>query len=269
MATMRPPTLDVQNVTFTRRTERSGKRVEVLQSISLTMSEGELVSIVGPSGCGKTTLLHAIAGLLPVTAGSILVNGRSVQGPGPDRACVFQHASLLPWRTVLRNVAFGLELRGTLSRQEIAARALAVLELVGLRGHDGHYPHELSGGMQQRVNLARALVMEPSLLLLDEPFAALDAQTREAMQDELLKVLALTKTTALLVTHQIDEAVILSNRVVVLAQRPAHVVGVLHVDLPPARSLAQKREAGFLALERRIWQLLNRDAATHEEAAYA
>ena len=154
------------------------------------MFEGELVCIVGPSGCGKSTLLNAVDGLIGVTEGTILVDGRAIDGPGPDRAMVFQHDSLFPWRTVLQNVMYGLDLQGRLSKSEKSARAGALVELVGLTGFADHYPHELSGGMRQRVNIARALVMEPQLLLLDEPFAALDAQTREFMQVELLKILA-------------------------------------------------------------------------------
>jgi NitT/TauT family transport system ATP-binding protein len=222
--------------------------------------EGELVCIVGPSGCGKSTLLNAVDGLIAVTDGAILVDGQAVDGPGPDRAMVFQHDSLFPWRTVLQNVMYGLDLQGKLDKAERRERALALVELVGLSGFAEHYPHELSGGMRQRVNIARALVMEPQLLLLDEPFAALDAQTREFMQVELLKILARARTTALFVTHQINEAVFLSNRVVVLSARPAHVKEIIEVDLPPARSLDLKHQPPFVALEQRIWRLIEQEA---------
>ena len=195
-----------------------------------------------------------------MTDGAILVDGRAVDGPGPDRAMVFQHDSLFPWRTVLQNVMYGLDLQGKLDKAERRARALALVELVGLTGFADHYPHELSGGMRQRVNIARALVMEPQLLLLDEPFAALDAQTREFMQVELLKILARARTTALFVTHQINEAVFLSNRVVVLSARPARVKEIIEVDLPAVRSLELKHQPPFVALEQRIWRLIEQEA---------
>jgi NitT/TauT family transport system ATP-binding protein len=223
--------------------------------------EGELVSIVGPSGCGKSTFLNAVDGLIRVTSGAILVNGRAVDGPGPDRAMVFQHDSLFPWRTVLENVMYGLDLQGRLARTERRERARALVELVGLAGFAEHYPHELSGGMRQRVNIARALVVEPQLLLLDEPFAALDAQTREFMQVELLKILARARTTALFVTHQISEAVFLSDRVVVFSARPARIKDVIAVDLPPERSLTLKHQPAFVELEQRIWRLIEQEAA--------
>ena len=174
---------------------------------------------------------------------------------------VFQHDSLFPWRTVAANVIYGLELQGKLTAPERAERARALVELVGLAGFAQHYPHELSGGMRQRVNIARALATEPQLLLLDEPFAALDAQTREFMQLELLKIFARARTTALFVTHQINEAVFLSNRVVVLSARPARVKEVIAVELPGARTLAMKHEPTFLELERRIWRLIEEEAA--------
>jgi NitT/TauT family transport system ATP-binding protein len=221
---------------------------------------GELVSVVGPSGCGKSTFLNAVDGLIKVTGGEILVDGRAIEGPGPDRAMVFQHDSLFPWRTVVENVMYGLDLQGRLGQAERKQRALALVELVGLTGFAEHYPHELSGGMRQRVNIARALVMEPQLLLLDEPFAALDAQTREFMQVELLKILARAKTTALFVTHQINEAVFLSDRVVVFSARPAGIKAVIDVDLPAGRSLAIKLQPSFLDIEQRIWRLIEQEA---------
>jgi NitT/TauT family transport system ATP-binding protein len=219
-----------------------------------------LVCIVGPSGCGKTTLLNAVDGLIQVTAGQMLVDGRAINRPGPDRAMVFQHDSLFPWRTVAQNIMYGLDLQGKLGKQERNERARALVELVGLRGFADHYPHELSGGMRQRVNIARALVMDPALLLLDEPFAALDAQTREFMQVELLKIFARAKTTALFVTHQINEAVFLSTRVVVLSARPARVKEIIDIPLPPARTLAMKHQPSFLALEQHIWRLIEEEA---------
>jgi NitT/TauT family transport system ATP-binding protein len=173
---------------------------------------------------------------------------------------VFQHDSLFPWRTVLGNVTYGLELQGKLPADERRRRALKLIELVGLTGFAEHYPHELSGGMRQRVNIARALVMEPELLLLDEPFAALDAQTREFMQLELLKILARAKATALFITHQISEAVFLANRVVVFSARPARIKAIIEVDLPADRTLATKHHPTFMALEDRIWRLIEQEA---------
>jgi NitT/TauT family transport system ATP-binding protein len=252
--------LQLRRVSLALYNERTDEDLPVLHDVGFEVLEGELVCIVGPSGCGKSTLLNAVDGLIAVTEGAILVDGRAVDGPGPDRAMVFQHDSLFPWRTVLQNVMYGLDLQGKLDKAERKTRALALVELVGLTGFADHYPHELSGGMRQRVNIARALVMEPQLLLLDEPFAALDAQTREFMQVELLKILARTRTTALFVTHQINEAVFLSNRVVVLSARPARVKEIIEVDLPAARSLELKHLPPFVALEQRIWRLIEQEA---------
>jgi len=260
MTATRPTKLEVRNVSLARQNERTGQHLAVLDRIDLQVFEGELVSIVGPSGCGKTSLLNAVDGLIRVTAGAILVDGRPVEKPGPDRAMVFQHDCLFPWRTVAANIAYGLELQGKLTRHERAERAQALLELVGLAGFAEHYPHELSGGMRQRVNIARALVMEPALLLLDEPFAALDAQTREFMQFELKKILARARTTALFITHQISEAIFLSDRVAVFSARPTRVKEIIAVDLPQARALDLKLQAPFIELERRIWRLIEQDA---------
>src|SRR5438128_4333685 len=260
MAVPRRPKLAVRGVCLDLANERTQQILPVLRNIDLDVHEGELVCIVGPSGCGKTTLLNAVDGLIRVTAGRILVDGREVAGPGPDRAMVFQHDSLFPWRTVAANVSYGLDLQGKLSPAQRRERARALVELVGLTGFAEHYPHELSGGMRQRVNIARALVMEPQLLLLDEPFAALDAQTREFMQVELLKILARAKTTAVFITHQISEAVFLANRVVVMSARPARIKEIIDIDLPPVRTLAMKHEPSFLALEQRIWRLIEQEA---------
>jgi NitT/TauT family transport system ATP-binding protein len=254
------PKLDVRGVSLELYNERTEQSLSVLHDIDLQVRTGELVSVVGPSGCGKSTFLNAVDGLIKVTAGDILVDGRTVAGPGPDRAMVFQHDSLFPWRTVIENVMYGLDLQGRLGKAERRERALKLVELVGLAGFAEHYPHELSGGMRQRVNIARALVMQPQLLLLDEPFAALDAQTREFMQVELLKILARARTTALFVTHQINEAVFLSDRVVVLSARPAGIKAVIDVDLPAGRSLAIKLQPSFIELEQRIWRLIEQEA---------
>jgi NitT/TauT family transport system ATP-binding protein len=260
MDAARAPKLNARAVALTHTNLRTRQQLEVLRSIDLDVFEGELVTIVGPSGCGKTTFLNAVDGLVALSDGEIKVDGRIVRGPGPDRAFVFQSDCLFPWRTVARNVSYGLEIQGRLGKPEIVERAGAIIDLVGLHGFAEHYPHELSGGMRQRVNIARALVMEPQLLLLDEPFAALDAQTREFMQVELRKILARARTTALFITHQINEAIFLSNRVVVFSARPAVIKETIDIGLPPTRTLAIKREPDFLALEQRVWRLIEEEA---------
>jgi NitT/TauT family transport system ATP-binding protein len=261
MNAARPPKLDVRHVALAHYNERTQQSLAVLDGIDLQVHEGELVSIVGPSGCGKTTFLNAVDGLIGVTGGEIRVDGRIVDRPGPDRALVFQHDSLFPWRTVMQNITYGLELQGRLARSEMRERGRAHVELVGLKGFEEHYPHELSGGMRQRVNIARALVVNPQLLLLDEPFAALDAQTREFMQFELMRILARAKATAVFITHQISEAIFLSNRIVVFSARPARIKDIVAVDLPATRTLAMKHEPAFVALEQRIWRLIEEEAA--------
>jgi NitT/TauT family transport system ATP-binding protein len=252
--------LELRGIALEHVNERTRQILPVLQDVDLKIYERELVCLVGPSGCGKTSLLNAVDGLMPIAGGTILLNNRAINGPGPDRAMVFQADSLFPWRTIVQNVMYGLQLQGKLPKQEIRERALSLIQLVGLAGFADHYPHELSGGMRQRVNIARALVMEPQLLLLDEPFAALDAQTREFMQVELLKILQRTHTTALFVTHQIGEAVFLSTRVVVLSARPAQIKEIIDVDLPPTRTLAMKHQPEFLKMEQRIWRLIEEEA---------
>jgi NitT/TauT family transport system ATP-binding protein len=212
-----------------------------VDGISLTLRRGEVLCVVGPSGCGKTTFLNAVAGFLPISSGELVLNGKPIVRPGPDRAMVFQQPGLLPWRTVLRNVTYGLEMSGRLRRKEAAARAHELLELVGLADFARTYPHQLSGGMQQRVNLARALAVEPELLLLDEPFASVDAQTRETLQVELLGICKRANVTALFVTHDIGEAVFLADRVCVFSKRPARIVQELTVSLPTPRAEARLR----------------------------
>ncbi len=237
---------------------RTTIRQAALQDVDLQVMEGEFVSIVGPSGCGKTTFLSVVDGLIPATAGTITVDGRPVNKPGPDRAMVFQDASLLPWRSVLKNVVYGLECQKVGAR-EARERAMYFIDMVGLSGFEQHYPHELSGGMQQRVNLARALVMDPQILLMDEPFAALDAQTRELMQEELLQIWLKAKKTVLFITHQIDEAIFLSDRVAVFTARPGRVKKILRIDLERPRKLALKRNPRFHEIEDEVWTLIQEE----------
>ncbi len=241
--------------------ERMKRQLPVLSGIDLSVHEGELVAIVGPSGCGKSTFLAAVDGLVKLTAGEIAVDGKPVTAPGPDRAMVFQQDSLFPWRTVSRNVMYGLELQNRIPKAQIRERAASLVELVGLSGFAEHYPHELSGGMRQRVNIARALATDPELLLLDEPFAALDAQTREFMQVELLKILSRADKTALFVTHQIDEAIFLANRVAVFSARPARIKEIIAIDLPAQRSLEVKFQPRFRELQDHIWRLIYEESA--------
>jgi NitT/TauT family transport system ATP-binding protein len=262
-----PLKLEASGVKLAFYNERMKRQLPVLAGIDLAVREGELLSIVGPSGCGKSTFLSAVDGLVKLTQGTIKVDGRAVTAPGPDRAMVFQQDSLFPWRTVLRNVAYGLELQNRVSKDEIRKRASALVELVGLTGFAEHYPHELSGGMRQRVNIARALAPDPELLLLDEPFAALDAQTREFMQVELLKILARAKKTALFITHQIDEAIFLSHRVAVFSARPARIKELIDVDLPPARTLEVKLSSRFRELQDHIWRLIQEESAPMAKAS--
>jgi NitT/TauT family transport system ATP-binding protein len=212
-----------------------------VDGIDLTVRRGEVLCVVGPSGCGKTTFLNAVAGFLPISSGELTLNGNPISKPGPDRAMVFQQPGLLPWRTVLRNVTYGLEMSGRMRRKDAAARASNLLELVGLAEFARAYPHQLSGGMQQRVNLARALAVEPELLLLDEPFASVDAQSRETLQVELHGIGSRPNVTALFVTHDINEAVFLADRVCVFGKRPARVVREVTVSLPEPRTESRLR----------------------------
>jgi len=250
--------LEAQDIRLDYFQPRTNTRLIALDGVNLTIMDGEFVSIVGPSGCGKTTFLSVVAVLFKKKASRILVDGQVVTKPGPDRAVVFQDASLLPWRTVLGNVVYGLECLGVGAR-EAKERASHFIEMVGLAGFEPHYPHELSGGMQQRVNLARALVMDPKILLMDEPFASLDAQTREVMQEELLQIWVKAGKTVLFVTHQIDEAIYLSDRVVVFSGRPGKVKEIIPVGIERPRALGLKREARFHAIEDRIWSLIEED----------
>lgn len=227
----------------------AGKRPEgilAVDSLDFTVKRGEFVCIVGPSGCGKTTFLNAVAGFLPISSGTLDLDGVPITRPGPDRAMVFQQPNLLPWRTVLRNVTYGLEMSGIMSRADAKARAMDLLELVGLADFKDARPGALSGGMRQRVNLARALAVEPQLLLLDEPFASVDAQTREVLQNELLRIRERTNFTALFVTHDITESVFLADRVCVFSARPGRVIHEVEIDLPKPRKQEARRTTQFV-----------------------
>lgn len=238
---------------------RTGHDLTAVEDCSLTVEAGSFVALIGPSGCGKSSLLNAAAGLLSPRSGRILFDGSPISGPTRSTGYVFQQAALLPWRSVLRNVAYGLELHGV-DRRTAAGRAHQVIRLVGLNGFEESFPHELSGGMQQRANLARALAVEPRLLLCDEPLAALDAQTREAMQLELQRIWMNQPQTVLFVTHQISEALLLADRVIVMSSRPGRIIADLAVPLPRPRTISDLRSTVCLELEDHIRSLLTRPA---------
>ena len=223
---------------------RDGNDIHALKDIDLDIRAGEFISIVGPSGCGKTTLLKILAGILSRSAGDVTMGGRSLSGPSRELGVVFQAPVLLPWRTVLQNVMVPIQVQRR-DRAIFEARARALIAMVGLTGFEHKYPSELSGGMQQRVGICRALVHDPSFLLMDEPFGALDAMTRESMNEELQRLWRESRKTILLVTHSIPEAVYLADRVVVMTPRPGRIVDVLDIDLPRPRTLAMQNTPEF------------------------
>lgn len=242
--------------TYKRRAQNKTTSQRVLDNVSLTVRAGEFVTLIGHSGCGKTTLLNCVAGLTDFNDGQIRMHGKAITGPGPDRAVVFQHASLLPWRTIERNVAYGLELRRQMSSAEIKLRVASAIELVGLSGYASHYPHEVSGGMQQRVNLARALAVEPDLVLMDEPFGALDAMTKESLQDQLMALADREKRTTIFVTHDIHEAVYLADRVVLMTPKPGRISREVVVPFGRNRTRELTETKEFNDLVRELRDLL-------------
>jgi len=233
----------------------------VFEGLDLAVRDGESVCILGPSGCGKTTLLRCMHGLAKLNGGRIVIDGSPVSSPRRDVAMVFQHFGLMPWKRVRENVAYGLELAGV-PRATIVERVERHIDMVGLRGFEEAYPYALSGGMQQRVGLARALAVEPEVLLMDEPFGSLDALTREVLQDELLRIYQERPRTMVFITHSIEEAIALGDRVVVLSARPARVRGSLAVDIPRPRTVASViADRRFVELRDRCWRLLRQEAA--------
>ena len=254
--------ISARNLTIGYELHRERKRLTALADVSLDIRPGEFVVLVGPSGCGKTTFINAISGLVKPWEGEVLVKGKPVTGPGPDRAMVFQDYALMPWRTVEDNIRLAFELQNLgISKEEEDERVARYLDLVDLRGFERSFPYELSGGMKQRVGIARALVSEPDILLADEPFAAIDAMTREAMQSELERFVAATGQTVVFITHSIDEAITLGDRVVVISYRPGRIKEVIDVDLPrPRFSYDVKATPEYAAIRDRVWNLVKDEA---------
>jgi NitT/TauT family transport system ATP-binding protein len=237
----------------------SGSSVNVaVESASLEIDPGEFVCILGPSGCGKSTLLNAVAGFVQPTNGEVVIDGKSIKKPGPDRGMVFQQHSLLPWKTVVQNVAFGPLMNGS-GRQESIRTARTFLNIVGLSAYENHFPRQLSGGMQQRVGIARALANYPNVLLMDEPFGALDAQTRSIMQENLLSIWEEFRTTVLFVTHDIDEAVFLSDRVVVMSASPGKIIADINIELSRPRSSLSVTSPDFLEYKRSCLSIIKEE----------
>lgn len=247
--------------------EDGGHRVHALQSINLSIEENEFLALVGPSGCGKTTLLFAIAGLVKPSRGAILMRGQRIVRPGADRGVVFQEYALLPWKTVRDNVAFGLKLQG-LSKSERYSRAHHFIQMMNLQGFEDRFPHQLSGGMKQRVAVARTLAASPEVMLMDEPFAAIDAQTRMTLQEELSAVLERTRMTVVLVTHSVEEAVFLADRVAVLSRRPGRLKEVIPVEIPRSerRWVKLQEDVTFQSLRDRVFTSVRTEVSEDDEA---
>jgi NitT/TauT family transport system ATP-binding protein len=238
---------------------KNGQSLDILDIESFSAREGEFITIIGPSGCGKSTFLHIMGGFIPADAGRIEVYGREVKGPGPDRGMMFQEFSLFPWKSVAGNIAWGLEVQG-LSRHAIEETVGRYLDMTGLKDFRNHYPAELSGGMKQRAALARVLAFDPKVLLMDEPFGALDAQTRESMQEELTRLWERTGKTIVFVTHDIEEAVYLGDRVVVLSARPGRIREEVKIDLPRPRGLEIKKSIQCHEYRNHIWDLIRSES---------
>ncbi|AJY76533.1 ABC transporter ATP-binding protein [Paenibacillus beijingensis] len=264
--------ISIQQVQKTFRVKRNlghlkeeAQPVSALQDINLDVKQGEFMVIVGPSGCGKSTLLDLLAGLTKPSGGQILLDGKPITGPNLDRGIVFQQYALFPWKTALANVEFGLETKGV-PRKERRAIAQQFIRLVGLAGFENRYPHELSGGMKQRIAIARSLAYDPDVLLMDEPFAALDAQTRETLQSELLRIWEATRKTIIFITHGIEEAVYLGQRVAVMTSRPGRIKEVIDIPFEARTSEEDLRSnPEFVKLRHRIWDLLKDEVHKAQE----
>ncbi|NLU07568.1 MAG: ABC transporter ATP-binding protein [Clostridiales bacterium] len=239
---------------------QDNERFLALDNFNLKVKKGEFITVVGPGGCGKSTFLDILAGLSKPTSGKVYIDGEPITGPALDRGIILQGYALFPWRTVEKNIEFGLEIK-KIPKEERKKISEKFIELVGLKGFENRYPHELSGGMKQRVAIARALAYDPEVLLMDEPFAAVDAQTRESLQEELLNIWEKTNKTIVFITHSIEEAVFLADRVVVMATSPGRIKEIINVKLPRPRINSQIRTSQEFNLSRnKIWELLHRDA---------
>jgi len=247
--------IELRDINKTYATQNGAGSTFALSNVNLRIETDEFVCIIGPSGCGKTTILKIIASLVTPDSGTLSIDGALVIAPGPDRAVVFQNFALFPWANVLTNVAFGLELRG-IAKAEREATAKELIRTMGLEGFEHHYPRQLSGGMQQRVGLARALAVNPKILLMDEPFAAVDAQTRRTLQDDLLRLTADTHKTTIFITHDMDEAVRLGDRVVLMTARPGQIRESIPVELPRPRPPDLDQNAQVVELKAYLWQQL-------------
>ncbi|MGX5695204.1 ABC transporter ATP-binding protein [Agromyces soli] len=255
------PLISVRDLSVSYDVARTGKRLVAIEGVDLDVHEGEFITVLGPSGCGKTTFMNVVAGLVKPTTGTVLVDGRPVTGPGPDRAVVFQDYALLPWRTVFDNVKFGLEMQKGLKGEGWRDRVQDAIDMVGLSGFESSYPRELSGGMQQRVGLARAFVAEPRILLMDEPLGAVDALTREVMRDEIDKLIQKTGKTVLFITHSIEEAILLGDRIVVFKSHPGAIKEVIETGLERPRSeRSVQHDPRFLELRDHLWDALQGEA---------
>jgi ABC-type nitrate/sulfonate/bicarbonate transport system ATPase subunit len=255
-------TIEIVNLTH-QYLETDGHLITAIKNVSLSVSDGRFTSIVGPSGCGKTTLLNIVGGFIPAMSGSVLIDGKTVSGPGPDRGVVFQSYALFDWLTIRENVEFGPRMAG-IKAQDRAERANRFIGMVGLRRFANRYPYELSGGMKQRVAIARSLANNPEILLMDEPFASLDAQTRELMQEELLKIWETTKKTILFITHSVDEAVYLSSEVMVMSYRPGRILQIFPISLPyPRAEYSIRTDPRFLKLKVEIHDLVREEITKH------
>ena len=262
--------LEVIGLSKTFRWKKKGVDQELLaiDSLDLSISKGEFVTVIGPSGCGKTTLLRIVAGLIGYDSGEVRINGEVVNGPGQDRAVVFQSFGLFPWKTVLANTMLPLTVRSDVSKEEAEESARLNLKKVGLSGFEDAHPHQLSGGMQQRVGLARALTADPDILLMDEPFGSIDAQTRLVMQEELLRIWSETRKTVMFVTHDLDEAVMLADRVAVLSPGPGKVQDELIVDLPrPRWEYDLRAHPRFAEIRATVWDLIRQDTVSEPPSA--
>jgi NitT/TauT family transport system ATP-binding protein len=260
------PKLIVQGLSHHYPDEYTGQSVHALDNIDLVVNEGEFVSVVGPSGCGKSTLLNILAGLLPFREGSATVDGVMIDGPGPERGVVFQEHAILPWRTVARNIGHGLEIR-KVPKEERERRVREFIDLVGLVGFEDRYPHELSGGMKQRCAVARTLCADPSIMLMDEPFAAVDAQTRTTLQEELIRIAMATRKTIFFITHAVDEAAFLADRCFVFSRRPGQLKATIKINIPREKRIWKDMNANpeFISARDQILHLVREEVSVADE----